>query len=272
MSTFTGLSNRVAIVTGGADSIGAVVATSLHRAGVMTMIADVNVAKGEELSSQLGEGAKFLPTDLASQEQIQKVVDQTVDEFKGIDFIINAACIYADSGLESSQEEWMSSFQVNVVGGALLVSKALPYLKESSGASIINFGSISSGVAQAGRWTYPATKAAIQQLTKSQALDLAPFNIRVNTIRPGITWSAPVAGLTGGNRAIADQVVSGYQPLGRVTEADEVAECVLFLCSDSSSFVTGTELAVDGGYGCLGPEAKESAMTAMIEAIDKASN
>ena len=83
----------------------------------MTMIADVNVARGEELSSQLGEGAKFLPTDLASQEQIQKVVDQTVDEFKGIDFIINAACIYADSGLESSQEEWMSSFQVNVVGG-----------------------------------------------------------------------------------------------------------------------------------------------------------
>jgi NAD(P)-dependent dehydrogenase (short-subunit alcohol dehydrogenase family) len=160
----------------------------------------------------------------------------------------------------------MNSFNINVIGGSMLVQKALPYLKQSDGAAVVNFGSISARISQANRWTYPVTKAAIHQLTRSQALDLANYGIRVNTVAAGITWSVPVAGLSQGNRQLADDVVAAYQPLGRLAEAEEVADAVLFLCSDNASFITGADIPVDGGYSSMGPEARVSVMQVMGEA------
>jgi len=264
-----GLQDKVAIVTGGAASIGEAVSRALHKAGVKIVVAARSLDVGECLAAELGEGVVFQPTDLMKDSDIKALVSRTVNEFGQIDFVINVAALYNDDGIGSSRQQWQDTFNTNVFGHALLVQEAHPYLAKSSNPAVVNFGSISASIAQAGRWTYPVSKAAIHQLTRNMALDLAADKIRVNTILAGITWSVPVAGLTGNNREIADAVVANYQPLGRVVEAEEIADAVLFLCSDHASFVTGAEIPVDGGYSALGPEATESCMVAMMRAVEE---
>jgi NAD(P)-dependent dehydrogenase (short-subunit alcohol dehydrogenase family) len=270
MANLKGLEGKVAIVTGGADSIGAAVSRSLHAAGVKTVIAARSADKGAAIAAELGEGALYHQTDIGKDDDLDSLVAATVEAFGGIDYIITVAAVYDDEGVDSSREQWSNTFNINVTGGAMLVQKALPYLKQSSGAAVVNFGSISARISQANRWTYPVSKAAIHQLSRSQALDLAEFGIRVNTVSAGITWSAPVAGLTRNNRALADEVCATYQPLGRLVEAEEVADAVIFLCSDNASFITGADLPVDGGYSALGPEGRVSCMQVMMEAVEAA--
>ncbi len=265
-----GLENKVAIVTGGAASIGEAVSRALHAAGVKVVIAARSLHQGEALADALGEGAVFQQTDLMKDEDIKALVARTLEEFGQIDFIINVAALYDDDGIASTRQQWEDTFNTNVFAQALLVQEAHPYLAQSKGAAVVNFGSISASIAQAGRWTYPVSKAAIHQLTRNMALDLAADRIRANTLLAGITWSVPVAGLTENNRQIADQVVANYQPLGRVVEAEEIADAVLFLCSDHATFITGAEIPVDGGYSALGPEATESCMVAMMHAVQAA--
>ncbi|WP_299973407.1 SDR family oxidoreductase [uncultured Pseudoteredinibacter sp.] len=265
-----GLQGKVAIVTGGAASIGEAVSRALVNAGVKVMIAARSADVGTALAAELGEQAAFTATDLQQDSDIRKLVSTTVESFGQIDFIINVAALYADDGMNSTREQWRDTFDTNINGHAILVREAYPHLCKSEGAAVVNFGSISSNIAQADRWTYPVSKAAIHQLTRNMALDLAKDKIRANTIMAGITWSVPVAGLTENNRDIADQVCANYQPLGRVVEAEEVADAVLFLCSDLASFITGAELPVDGGYSALGPEAAESCMVAMMRAVEAA--
>src|SRR5690606_12874226 len=126
------------------------------------------------------------------------------------------------------------------------------------GASVVLFGSISAKVGQAGRWLYPAGKAALLQLARSMALDLAPEGVRVNTLSPGKTWSAPLQAKYGGDRARADAAEAAFHALGRLADAGEIARAALFLCSDAASFITGADLAVDGGYTAMGPERMEA--------------
>jgi NAD(P)-dependent dehydrogenase (short-subunit alcohol dehydrogenase family) len=258
-----GLKDKVAIVTGGAASIGAAVSRALHANGVKVVIAARSPDVGRALADQLGEGAHFCRADVARDEDITALVAETVDTFGGIDFIINVAAVYDDAGPDSTREQWLNSMNINVIGQAMLVREARPFLAKSDNASVVNFGSISAAIAQADRWTYPVSKGAIHQLTRNMALDLAPQGIRVNTLCAGVTWSDPVAGLSQNDRELADEICGIYQPLGRAGHSEEVADGVLFLCSSHSSFVTGTELAVDGGYGALGPEARESIMATM---------
>jgi len=262
-----GLNNKVAIVTGGAASIGAAVSRALHQAGVRIVIAARSRDVGDSLVADLGAGAVFQKTDLMQDADIKALVQRAVAEFGGIDFVVNVAALYADDGMASSRQQWQDTFNTNVFGHAILVNEAQPYLAKKGG-SVVNFGSISASIAQAGRWTYPVSKAAVHQLTRNMSLDLAQDNIRVNTILAGITWSAPVAGLTENNRKIADEVCANYQPLGRVVDAEEIAAAVLFLCSDHSTFITGAEIPVDGGYSSLGPEGRESCMVAMMNAVE----
>jgi NAD(P)-dependent dehydrogenase (short-subunit alcohol dehydrogenase family) len=261
-----GLQGKTAIITGGAESIGKAVAKAFVDAGVNVVICARRKEVGEAAAAELGPTCKYVQADIANDADIDNLVAQTVEAFGGIDFVIPVAAVYMDQGAASTRQEWEASFNINVTGGAILVQKALPYLKESKGAAIVNFGSISARIAQGNRWTYPATKAAIHQLTRSQSLDLAQFGIRANTVSAGITWSVPVAMLAGDDRKLADEIVAKYQPLGRCVEAEEVADACLFLCSDHSSFISGADLPVDGGYCALGAEGTGSVMVDMCQA------
>ena len=255
-----GLKDKVAIVPGGATKIGAAVVAAFRAAGTRGMVADINAEAGRALEA---EGVAFQACDLRDDSAIAALVDGTVKRFGRIDFLVNVACSYLDNGAASTRSEWLESFDVNVVGSVMLMQAARTELVKNRGA-IVNFGSISSRVAQTGRWLYPVSKAAILQLTRNQAMDLAPDGIRVNAVSPGWTWSNIMDQLTGGDRAKTDRVAAPFHLLGRAGDPEEVASAVLFLCSDEARFITGTDLCVDGGYTAMGPERADPAIPLLM--------
>ena len=260
-----GLDGKTAVVTGGATLIGAAVVRAFRAAGVNVAIADIDAEGGERLAAELGEGVLFVETDIRDDLQIERLVSRAAERFERIDFLVNLACSYLDDGPASTRADWLESLDVNVVGAVLTAKAVHPHLVEQGGGAIVNFASISAKVAQTGRWVYPVGKAALVQLTRNMALDWARDNIRVNSVSPGWTWSRVLVELSGDDRAKTDRVAAPFHLLGRAGDPEEVAEVVLFLCSDNASFVTGADYAVDGGYSALGPEQAEPAIPKLME-------
>ena len=260
-----GIKDKVAIVTGGATLIGAEVVRAFHDAGTKVVIADINAKDGEAIAKALGANVLFVQTDLAEDKQIASCVEKTVKAFGGVDFLVNLACVYIDNGLASTREEWLASYNVNVVGGAMMLQAVRPHMVKRGGGAVVNFGSISAKVAQPGRMLYPTTKAATLQLTRNEAMELAADKIRVNSVSPGWTWCRLMDEWTHGDKGKTNKVGGAFHLLGRVGEPREVADAVLFLCSNHASFITGTDLAVDGGYSAMGPEMMEPAIPKLME-------
>jgi len=247
-----GIKGRVAIVTGGARSIGEAIVRELVAEGASVGIADVLAEEGAALAAELGDAVLFVPTDLQSDDSIQQCVDAVVGQFGRIDFLVNVAAVYLDKGFSSTRADWAKVFDVNVFGGVMFLKAVYPHLVESGSGVVINFSSGSGNVAEAKRWLYPSTKAAIQQLTRSQAIDLAKDQIRVNAIVPGMTWSAPLRSIAEAQPGAVEAIAKQVHMIGRPIEAEEVARGVIFLCSDDARAITGAMLAIDGGNGALG--------------------
>ena len=260
-----GLKDKVAIVTGGATLIGAQVVRAFQRVGSKVAIADINEKDGQAIANELQPNAIFVKTDITDDAQIATCVEKTAKTFGGIDFLVNLACVYIDNALASTRQEWLDSYNINVVGGVMMLKAVRPHMVKRGGGAVVNFGSISAKVAQSGRWLYPVTKAATLQLTRNEAMDLAGDKIRVNSVSPGWTWCRLMDELTHGDRAKTDKVGGAFHLLGRVGDPDEVAQAVLFLCSSHASFITGTDLAVDGGYSAMGPEMAAPAIPKLME-------
>ncbi len=255
----------MAIVTGGATLIGQAVVRAFHKAGANVAVADIDVEAGETLAQALGERVYFAATDIRDDAQIERFVAETAARFGGVDVLVNLACSYLDHGPGSSRADWLESLNVNVVGAVMMASAVRPHMAAKHRGAIVNFTSISAKVAQTGRWLYPVGKAALVQLTRNMAMDYAADGIRVNSVSPGWTWSRVMDELSGGDRAKTDRVAAPYHLLGRTADPEEVAEVVLFLCSDNASVVTGADYAADGGYSAMGPEQAEPAIPRLME-------
>lgn len=251
------MSGKVAIVTGAGGGIGFATAELFAEEGAAVVIAEIDEKLGREAEAMIkGQGgqALFIKTDVADEASIERMVAETVKAFGKVNILVNNAAIFILRGIEATVEEWRKILDVNVIGPSLVAKHVVPEMRKVGGGAIVNLGSMSSFIAQPHFVTYNATKAALSQMTRCMALDLAPDNIRVNAVCPGAVWTQIVerkcreSGMPDRAAADADPAWGGAHMLKRISEPREIAYPILFLASDEASFITAANLMVDGGY------------------------
>jgi NAD(P)-dependent dehydrogenase (short-subunit alcohol dehydrogenase family) len=250
---------KVAILTGAASLIGVETIRQLLEEGACVVACDTE-ANAHHLA-EVGTSGRLLvlPGDVADDGYLMQVVNSAVQHFGGVDMLVTAAAIFADPGVQATQEDWRRIFDVNVISVARLVNLCAPHMKARGGGAIVIVSSISGHRSQPGRVLYPTTKAALLGVSRNSAQALASDRIRVNALLPGWTWSRNIERRYG-SRERADAFAAEFQYWGRMADPKEIADGIIFLLSDKASFITGAELNVDGGYLGAGPEATGQAM------------
>lgn len=244
------VSGKVALVTGGALGMGRTHCLLLAKEGAKVIVTDINDAAGkatvDEITKAGGEAA-FFHHNVASAAEWQKVVAGAIDRFGQIDILVNNAGIFVMKPLEeTSDDEWDQVFNVNAKGVFFGCKYVLPAMKKSKAGSIINISSIYGIIGAPGAAAYEASKGAVRLLTKAAAVDLAKFNIRVNSVHPGVILTEMTKDLLASPEIT--KALLGTTILARPAKPEEVSTAVLFLASDEASFMTGSEMVVDGGY------------------------
>lgn len=240
------LAGKVALITGAARGQGAAEARRFVAEGAKVVIADVLESEGRALAAELGEAARFQPLDVTNPEQWQAAVEVTQAQFGKLDVLVNNAAILRMAPLEHcSLEDYKRVIEVNQVGCWLGMKSVVAAMRQAGGGSIINVSSTAGMEGVAYGTAYSASKFAVRGMTKAAALELGASGIRVNSVHPGgidTVMSRPPE--------MADfdpaQVYKGL-PIPRIGQPEEVANLVLFLASDESSYCTGSEFIIDGG-------------------------
>lgn len=255
------LENKVALITGGARGIGAATARRFVAEGACVAIADRRVEEGEQLADALnaesgtsGNKALFVELDVTDEEAWQRAVESTRQAFGNIDILVNNAGVIRVVPLEKTD---LALFQkvinTNLVGTFLGIKAVLAMMESAGGGSIVNFSSVQGLEGREGMSAYTASKFAIRGLTKTAAIELGPKGIRVNVVVPGPTRTKMTE--RPGFSEEDYNAAYGKYPLGRMADAREIAEVVVFLASDESSFCTGGDFVVDGGITVGKPRA-----------------
>lgn len=249
------LKDKVAIITGVGAGIGEATAELFVREGAKVVLNDLNEANGAATLAKCkaagGDGI-FVPGDVSLEETGIRIAEEGVKAFGRLDIVVNNAASFVQRSVEhATPADWQKVFGVNVFGSALVSKHAIPHIRKQGRGSIVNVASISSFIAQAGFATYNASKGAVIQMTKCMALDLAADNIRANSVCPGCIDTSATRREAASLNMPFEKWCENAAPkhmLNRVGEAIEVANAILFLASDESSFITATALMVDGGY------------------------
>ncbi|MGW3472415.1 SDR family NAD(P)-dependent oxidoreductase [Saccharopolyspora sp. NPDC000995] len=241
------LAGKVALITGGAGDQGAAEANVFAREGARVLIADVDEDRGRATAAACGEGVEFALLDVADELAWQAVLDDVIEQHGRLDVLVNNAARYWTKPLiEETVEGLETIFAVNLRGPFLGIRAAAPRMASGGGGSIINISSTAGLTGYPGHAAYGTTKWALRGLTKVAAVELAELGIRVNCLMPGAI-EGPMLERNVSPQVLADPAHWAGTPLGRAGRATEVAEATLFLASDQSSYLTGTELVVDGG-------------------------
>jgi NAD(P)-dependent dehydrogenase (short-subunit alcohol dehydrogenase family) len=245
-----GFVGKTALVTGGASGIGRGVALAFAQAGAQVVVADIDVEGGEATVRQIrqaGSRALFVRTDVAWAEDVQAMVKATVDAFGSLDFAFNNAGIELEHGrlAESDEELFDRMIAINVKGVWLCMKHEITQMLAQGGGAIVNAASVAGLVGAPKHAIYAASKHAVVGLTKSAAAEYGRKGIRINDVCPGVIRT-PMLDRALERDAASEDAMVRMHPIGRLGEIDDVAQAVLWLCSDASAFVSGHSLAVDG--------------------------
>ncbi len=247
---------KVAIVTGAALGIGRATAILLAKEGAKVAITDLRDKEGKDLAQRIkddGDEAGYWHLDVAREKEVRNVFEKIHERFGRIDILVNNAGIAGTSKPthEITEEEWDTVQSVNVKGVFFCTKHAIPFLRETGGGSIINLSSIYGLIGAPDVPPYHASKGAVRLMTKTDALLYAKDKIRVNSVHPGYIWTPMVEGVgqeSGQTMEDFRKEIAALHPLGHIGEPNDIAYGILYLASDESKFVTGSELVIDGGY------------------------
>ncbi len=239
------LDGKVCIVTGGARGQGGAEAALFRQEGAEVVITDVLTDLGQQHAAAIG--ASFVGHDVRSEEEWAEVVRQTIERHGRLDVLVNNAGIYERGKLlDTTVEQYRRIIDVNQLGVFLGMKAAAPTMIAQQSGSIVNISSVAGLLGSANAVAYGASKFAVRGMTKAVALELARYQIRVNSIHPGMIDTDMMTVVTGDNAERHDRMARNV-PIGRAAEAGEVASLALFLASDESRYCTGSEFVIDGG-------------------------
>jgi NAD(P)-dependent dehydrogenase (short-subunit alcohol dehydrogenase family) len=244
------MKGKVALVTGGTSGIGRATAVALAKAGASVVVAGRREAEGQEtvrLVQKAGGKGGFFRADVSKEGDIRALIDHTVKAFGRLDIAVNNAGIeHTQPVVEATPEDYRRIFDVNVLGTLLSMKHEIPAMLKGGGGSIVNTSSIAGTVGFPGIAIYGGTKAAINQMTRVAAMEVAKQGVRINAVSPAAIETEMFDRFAGSEEQ--KKALRAMHPVGRAGRAEEVAAAIVFLCSDEASFITGQDLKVDGGF------------------------
>jgi NAD(P)-dependent dehydrogenase (short-subunit alcohol dehydrogenase family) len=249
MPSFDG---KVAIVTGAANGIGQATAAAFASRGASVLLADIDVERGEAVVTRItddGGTASFVRADVSNAADVKAMVDAAVERYGRLDYAHNNAGIVGGGAtvVDMPEETWNQGIGVMLTGVFLCLKYEIPAILEQSGGAIVNTSSGAGIIGFPTMANYVAAKHGVIGLTKTAALEYATSGIRINAVCPGTARSKMVDDWIGSDPA-KEAEVAALHPIGRIAEAEEIANAVLWLCSDAASFMIGHAMVVDGGY------------------------
>jgi len=244
------LQDRIVIVTGGSRNIGRAIALALAKEGANIVIADIDMESAKKTAKEieeLGRKSIVVKTDITRKEDINNLVEKTIQNFGKIDILVNNAGIQlAKQRLESlTENEWDTTININVKGTCFLSKAVAEKMKSDGGGKIVNVASVSGYIFSEDNLAYNVSKGAVKALTSQLGIDLAPYNINVNAIAPGMIntlFNKETFSVEGARERIAKTI-----PIQRLGEPEDLGEAVVFLASDGASYMTGQTIVIDGG-------------------------